>query len=142
MFVDASAIVAVLNQEPGWEEIAQRMADSPSVLLASPLVRFEAVLALACAASQDGSVQKRSDAPVIAAARDLVDDFLLEIGARDVPITREIGEAALQAAATYGKVVGHPAALNFGDCFSHACAKAHGTALLYKGDDFARTDLA
>ena len=142
MFVDASAIVAVLNQEPGWEEIAQLMADSPSVLLASPLVRFEAVLALARAASHDGSVQKRSDAAVIAAARDLVDDFLLEIGARDVPITREIGEAALQAAATYGKVVGHPAALNFGDCFSHACAKAHGTALLYKGDDFGRTDLA
>ena len=57
-------------------------------------------------------------------------------------MTREIGDAALQAAATCGKVVGHPAALNFGDCFSHACAKVHGTALLYKGEDFARTDLA
>lgn len=142
MFVDASAIVAILNQEAGWEQIAQRMADSPSRLLASPLVRFEAVLALARAASHDGSAQKRSHAAVIAAARDLVDDFLLEIGATEVPITREIGDAALQAASAYGKVVGHPAALNFGDCFSHACAKVHGTALLYKGEDFARTDLA
>lgn len=142
MFVDASAIVAVLNQETGWERIAQRMADSPSLLLASPLVRFEAVLALARAASRDRGVQQRSDAEMIAAARDLVDDFLSEIGATEIPITREIGEAALLAAAAYGKVVGHPAALNFGDCFSHACARVHGTALLYKGEDFARTDLA
>ena len=34
-----------------------------------------------------------------------------------------------------------PARLNFGDCLSYACAKAHGAALLFKGDDFAQTDL-
>ena len=46
------------------------------------------------------------------------------------------------AAALYGKAVGHPADLNFGDCFAYACAKAHTTTLIYKGDDFAKTDLA
>lgn len=42
---------------------------------------------------------------------------------------------------TYGKVVGHPAKLNLGDCFAYACAKAIEVPLLYKGDDFVRTDL-
>jgi len=44
-------------------------------------------------------------------------------------------------AAAYGKAVGHQVDLNFGDCFSYACAKAHGVSLLYVGGDFAKTDL-
>lgn len=46
------------------------------------------------------------------------------------------------ASGTYGKLIGHEADLNFGDCFAYACAKALGMPLLYKGNDFARTDLA
>ena len=42
----------------------------------------------------------------------------------------------------YGKGTGHPARLNFGDCFSYAMAKRAGVPLLYKGDDFSKTDLA
>jgi len=48
----------------------------------------------------------------------------------------------MRAARTYGKIVGHRAALNFGDCFSCAAAKSLGVGLLYKGNDFAFTDLA
>lgn len=44
--------------------------------------------------------------------------------------------------ARYGKGRGHPAQLNFGDCFSYACARAAGVPLLYVGTDFAKTDLA
>jgi ribonuclease VapC len=47
----------------------------------------------------------------------------------------------LDAGATYGKAVGHPADLDFGDCFAYAFAKQLGVPLIYKGDDFAPTDL-
>jgi len=49
---------------------------------------------------------------------------------------------AQEAAWTYGKTVGHPAQLNFGDCYAYACAKAYRVGLLYKGNDFSETDLA
>ena len=57
-------------------------------------------------------------------------------------VSPEVGRFALDASATFGKVVGHVADLNFGDCFAYACAKALKTSLLYKGNDFAHTDLA
>ena len=49
---------------------------------------------------------------------------------------------AIRALSVYGKVVGHPAQLNMGDALSYACAKAFHVPLLYKGDDFSKTDLA
>jgi ribonuclease VapC len=49
---------------------------------------------------------------------------------------------AIDAFARYGKGRGHPAQLNIADCLSYACAKKLGVPLLYKGNDFARTDLA
>ena len=50
--------------------------------------------------------------------------------------------AALSARERFGRGSGHPAKLNFGDCFAYACAKTYDAKLLYKGDDFAKTDLA
>jgi ribonuclease VapC len=66
----------------------------------------------------------------------------LHANVETVPITREIGDLALQAFEKYGKGRGHKAQLNMGDCFAYACAKSLGVPLLYKGDDFAKTDLA
>ena len=68
--------------------------------------------------------------------------YLEATGVEIVPITSEIGRLALDARARYGKGTGHPARLNIGDCFAYAYAKAHAVPLLYKGDDFAHTDLA
>jgi ribonuclease VapC len=138
MFVDASAIVAILLGEPGAEELEKRLAAADGPLFVSPIVRFEAAAAVA-RALRGGA--PRPSAATVAAARDVVDAFAAEIAAEDVPITAEIGAAAIQAAARWGKLVGHPADLNFGDCFAYACAATRGVALLYKGDDFARTDL-
>ena len=59
-----------------------------------------------------------------------------------VGITPADGDAALEAFARYGKGRGHPAQLNLADCFAYAVAKNQGVALLFKGDDFSRTDLA
>jgi ribonuclease VapC len=57
-----------------------------------------------------------------------------------VPIGETEQEVALHAHARFGKGV-HPAKLNMGDCFAYACARANGVPLLYKGDDFALTDI-
>ena len=56
------------------------------------------------------------------------------------PFTPAQAEIAASAYARYGKGSKHPAGLNFGDCFSYALAKASGLPLLFKGEDFARTD--
>jgi ribonuclease VapC len=58
------------------------------------------------------------------------------------PVTREQAEIARAAYRDFGKGSGHPAGLNFGDCFAYALAKSMGEPLLFKGDDFSRTDVA
>ncbi|PKA40262.1 type II toxin-antitoxin system VapC family toxin [Rhizobium sullae] len=59
-----------------------------------------------------------------------------------VPMDERTASLAIKAIADYGRGRGHPAQLNPADCFSYACAKALGISLLYKGRDFAKTDLA
>jgi len=58
-----------------------------------------------------------------------------------VPIDRAIAKRAVAAFAAYGKGRGHPARLNLADCLSYACARADRVPLLFKGEDFARTDI-
>ena len=58
-----------------------------------------------------------------------------------VAFTLEMYSAAVEAFRRYGKGGGHPAALNFGDCLSYAVASVHRLPLLYKGEDFGRTDI-
>ena len=79
---------------------------------------------------------------MLAQARDTVDAFVTEIAGKEIMISGDIGNRAIEASMKYGKAVGHKADLNFGDCFAYACAKAHRLALLYKGNDFSQTDLA
>ena len=57
------------------------------------------------------------------------------------PIQPETAHLALEAFDRYGKGRGHPGRLNLGDCFMYAQAKAGGASLLYKGDDFSKTDI-
>ncbi|HRP78690.1 MAG TPA: type II toxin-antitoxin system VapC family toxin, partial [Aquamicrobium sp.] len=75
-------------------------------------------------------------------AAEAVSAFVTDLEVEEIPISSEIGSRALEASSTYGKAVGHVADLNFGDCFAYACAKVLDVALLYKGNDFAKTDLA
>ena len=75
-----------------------------------------------------------------AAARRLLDRLLERVGIELVPVTVEQAHVAREAWQRFGKG-NHPAALNFGDCFSYALARASGEPLLYKGDDFALTDI-
>jgi ribonuclease VapC len=68
------------------------------------------------------------------------DAFLRRAGVVVEPVTIEQGDLARQAFLDFGKGR-HKAALNFGDCFAYALARATGEALLFKGDDFALTDI-
>lgn len=130
MFVDASALVAILLSEPDAAIFERRLLESKSRLIVSPMAIFEAVLAIA---PKRRLTIAETETKVLA---------YIELDMAVIPITPEIGRLALGARARYGKGTGHPARLNMGDCFAYACARAHAVPLLYKGDDFVHTDLA
>jgi len=137
MFIDASAIVAILGRAPGHEELEKRLAEAAGPLLVSPLAKFEAILGLA---RQKAATAKPSP-ELVRMARQAVELFVEDLAAEEVAISAEIGRAAVEAAATYGKTIGHKADLNFGDCFAYACARVARVPLLYKGNDFSHTDI-
>ena len=138
MFIDASVIVAILNRECGYQEIVERIKDGRSDRFVSPLVRFEAVTAVAL--SRSGTT--RPTLEQFKQAEKIVSDFCIRIDAQDVTIMPDIGLRALETARTFGKYVGHKSNLNFGDCFTYACALHQNCPLIYKRNDFAKTDLA
>jgi len=70
-----------------------------------------------------------------------LDDLIEELGMVIEPVTSHQARIARQAYRDYGKGSGHPANLNFGDCFSYALARDKREPILYKGDDFVHTDL-
>jgi ribonuclease VapC len=126
MFVDASVIVAILNEEPGSEELEKRLAATSRPLYISPLVRFEAVQGLARAAAEAIKKNTKPTPDMLAQARDTVDAFVIEIAGKEIIISSEIGNRAIDASMKYGKAVSNSADQNFGDCFAYACAKATG----------------
>lgn len=138
MFIDASAIVAILIGEPDGDALFEKIETYRGDRFVSPLVRFETTAAVA--RSQSG--KRRPTPEQFAEAERITDAFCADIGAKDITITPTIGKKALLAARTYGKFVGHEADLNFGDCYAYACAAAYSVPLLYKGNDFSKTDLA
>ena len=138
MVIDASVIIAVLKQESDAAHFEAAIDAGRGRLLISPLAIYEATLGLARARGR-GEKSTRRD---IELARAAVRAFVEDNSVREVDVTPEIGTRAIEAAAVYGKAVGHPADLNFGDCFAYACAKTHAAPLLFKGDDFAKTDIA
>jgi ribonuclease VapC len=130
MFVDASALVAVLTLEPDAQDLTRRI-EAASDLITSPIAVFETIVSIA----RKGLLSPRATAEDVYA-------FLANAGIRTLVVDTSSGEGAVRAHATYGKGSGHPARLNLGDCFAYAMAMQHGVPLLYKGDDFAQTDLA
>lgn len=128
MFVDASAIIAIIAGEPDRLELHAKLQNAGKALV-SPIVAYEASLGLA----------RRKLCP-IEDAIGLTNVFLEETNASVVAIDAEIGQVALDAFSRFGKGR-HRAALNMGDCFAYACAKAHGVPLLCKGGDFIHTDI-
>ena len=129
MFVDASAIVAILTREPDADALADRL-ETAVAPITSPIAVFEAVAGLC----------RKRHARVEEAAED-VRAFLAAAGIQTVPIAPADTETALLAFSRYGKGRGHPAQLNLGDCFAYAVARGHRVGLLFKGADFDKTDI-
>jgi len=138
MFIDASAIVAILAREPGSEALLERILKIGGGFYVSPLVRLEVTLAL----SREKRAASENPSRAIKMAESIYDQFVNRIGAKEIDVNEDIGRTAVSASAAFGRAAGHPAQLNFGDCFAYACAKALGVGLVYKGNDFAQTDLA
>lgn len=125
MVIDTSALVAILFDERGAELLEAAIDDDPVRLLSAGSL-LEASIVVE---SRYGPAGGRELDLLLHAAR-------IEV----VAVDSEQAETARRAWREYGKGR-HPAALNYGDCFSYALAKTSGEPLLFRGDDFRRTDL-
>ncbi len=126
MIADTSALIAILRDEPEAMAFAQTVADADAR-------RVSAVSFVETAAVIDANRD-----PI--ASRKL-DELLREAEFVIEAVTEAQARIAREAYRDFGRGSGHPARLNFGDCFAYALAKALNEPLLFKGDDFAKTDI-
>lgn len=140
VFVDASVVVAILSEEPGFEALERQFDVVEAVFHFSPIVRFEAVVALARIGMEKRAPQTDHSA-ILAAAGATVQAFFDSIGAIEVAIDQQTGLGTLVAWQKYGKTSRHKARLNFGDCFSYAQSRQLCARLFHKGDDFSHVEL-
>ncbi|VXC83820.1 type II toxin-antitoxin system VapC family toxin [Sphingomonas sp. AX6] len=129
LFVDASALVAIIAGEADGPALAERVIASPDPIW-SAMSCWEAIAGL-----------RHAKLYSLDEARTEVEAFARSRPFRLVSIDEQERRIALDAYHRFGKGR-HPARLNMGDCFAYACARTNDAALLYKGDDFALTDLA
>ncbi len=125
MVVDSSAIVAIFRDEPEAEAFLD-IIDRADQALISAVTAVETMIVL--------TGQR------IGASREQAASVLASLGLTIEPLDDAQHLAAVDAHFAYGRGR-HPAGLNFGDCFAYALARSRGLPLLFKGDDFARTDI-
>jgi ribonuclease VapC len=128
IFVDASAMISMMAGESDADALADRLG-AERMRLCSAMSIWETVAGLC-----------RTYVFSVSSARTAVRSFIELNDLRFVSIGERELDFATQAYAEFGKGR-HPAALNTGDCFAYACAKANRAALLFKGDDFGKTDI-
>lgn len=122
MVVDASALVTILLREPGWERFFDSILEAGGGLI-SPINAWETQVRTTALKNEAGRAQAES----------LLEDLGLDIALIDAEQTR----IAIEARLRFGRAI-----LNMGDCFAYALAKTRGDGvLLYKGEDFIRTDI-
>jgi ribonuclease VapC len=126
VIVDSSALVAIVLDEPLSSRCLQ-------TLLASPTNRISAASFLEAAIVVDRSPDPRDPARFA--------DLISDLNFRIEPVTVHQATIARQAYRHFGKGSGHPAKLNFGDCFTYALAKERDEPLLFVGNDFIHTDI-
>jgi ribonuclease VapC len=125
MIVDSSAVVAIVADEPEATELRLALTSGANRMSAATVLESSIVL------------DRRRKVQFARLLDDLIDVYRIEV----VPFTGEQAAIARRAYRDYGKGSGHPAQLNFGDCFAYALAADTGEPLLYKGDDFVHTDI-
>jgi ribonuclease VapC len=126
MVIDSSALIALLLAEPETARFVAAIATTSRRLVGAPSYLEAAIVMV----SRSGPT-----------AQEKLDRLLTDLAVEIVPFTRDQATLAIAAFRRYGKGTGHVAALNFGDCFTYALAKLTGEPVLFKGNDFARTDI-
>jgi ribonuclease VapC len=126
MIIDTSALVAILRAEREAKACALAIERNPTRRVSA--ANFVET-ALVIDGSRDPIASRRFD--------DLVKEARIVIE----PVSEAQARIAREAYRDFGKGSGHPAKLNFGDCFAYALAKTTGEPLLFKGDDFIHTDI-
>ena len=127
MIVDTSALIAILKGEPDAERFQTALANAKDLIELSAASYLEAGIVVDCNGNE--TLSARLD--------DLLNIFSITIA----PVTEVQAKRARAAYLHYGKGTGHPAGLNFGDCFSYALAMERTQPLLFKGADFGATDV-
>jgi ribonuclease VapC len=127
MIVDSSAVVAMVREEPGHDDLLTALDRSVTRPMISAVSYVESAIVLD--AQRDPVLSGRLD--------QLLDVFQVEV----VPVTTSQARRAREAYRDFGRGSGHLAKLNFGDVFAYALAAETGEPLLYKGDDFGHTDV-
>lgn len=127
MIIDSSAIVAIVRDEAEAARLVTLIAEQSQATMSAGNYLETAI------------VIDRDRDPALSNGLDLLLDRL---GIDIAPVTAAQARIARQAYRDFGRGSGHPARLNFGDCFAYALATERGDALLYKGDDFAHAGLA
>jgi len=125
MIVDSSAILAILFSEDDAESYAQAITDADACRISAANF-VEVAIVVEAQTKATGSRQ--------------FDAFFRRAGIIIEPVTEEQAHIARQAYTDFGKGR-HKAGLNFGDCFAYALAKTTGEKLLFKGEDFTKTDI-
>ena len=125
MILDSSALIAVLFQEAQAPLMEEAMAEAATLAVAAPTLLETAVVA---------------EGRFGLAMGNALDALMARLDAEVVSFTAAHAAVAREGWRRFGKGR-HPAGLNLGDCFSYALAKSRDQPLLYKGDDFARTDV-
>jgi len=126
MIIDTSAVIAILRAEPEAKSYARAITDA--------------------ADRRISAVNYVESAVVIDASRDPIatrrfDEFIGEANISIEPVTEKQAQIARAAYRDFGRGSGHPAKLNFGDCFAYALARSFREPLLFKGSDFTHTDI-
>jgi len=128
MIVDTSAVIAILKEEQDAPRFLRAVAISTQPKRMSAANYLEAGIVVD--ANRNPLLSRRLD--------DLIVQTEIEVEA----VTPQQADIARAAYRDFGKGSGHPARLNFGDCFAYALAKSMREPLLFKGDDFSYTDVA
>jgi ribonuclease VapC len=126
LVIDTSALLAVLFAEDEAPAYAQLLQSAASLRMTAPTW----VESMQVATARHGNI-----------GREGLEELLSRLKVEIVAFDADLASLAYEAWLRFGKGR-HPAGLNFGDCFSYALAKQRGEPLLFKGDDFSRTDLA
>jgi ribonuclease VapC len=125
MIVDASALLAIIFQEPGYEGVLEHLQNAGAAAAGAPaLAEAGIVLQARMGSAADGMLERMLD----------------EFGIQEIPFNELHWREAVDAFRRFSRGR-HPASLNFGDCLTYAVAQLSGEPLLFVGDDFGQTDL-